>query len=124
MKSNFTYLILLLIILVGIGIWKGIEQKLSFPPRSQLTFQKESPTPVISYQGEDGKTALQLLERNHSVEATTSNLGAFIRSIDGLGNSESEYWMFYVNNSLSPLAADKYITKNYDKIEWRYQKVK
>ncbi|MFA6423535.1 MAG: DUF4430 domain-containing protein [Patescibacteria group bacterium] len=76
---------------------------------------------LVSYVGEDGKTAYELLKKNATVEAQESTAGAFVQSINNVKNTDKEFWIFYVNGEMSNSASDKYITKVGDKIEWRYQ---
>jgi hypothetical protein len=82
-------------------------------------------TPVtqqtIAYNGQDGKNALDLLKASHKVETEDSSTGSFVTSIDGTVNTDNTYWMFYVNGQLASTGADQFVTKNGDKIEWRFQ---
>lgn len=83
-----------------------------------------SPTALktISYDGQDGKNALELLKASNDVQTQDSSLGIFVSSINGTENTNDTFWMFYVNGQLAPTGADQYQTKNGDKIEWRYEK--
>lgn len=82
-----------------------------------------SPTVIktIDYDGVDGKNALELLKVSHQVAATDTTDGAFVTKIDDTENTSDSFWMFYVNGQLAPMAADKYVTKNGEKIEWRFE---
>ena len=91
--------------------------------------QKKEPAPqiaavqTVSYDGEDGQNALDLLKDKADVQAEESSIGSFVTEINGVRNSEDQFWMFYVNGELAPVAADQYETQNGDKIEWRYEKI-
>jgi hypothetical protein len=76
---------------------------------------------TIDYNGEDGKNALELLQATHEIKIQDSTLGTFVISIDGTANTDTAYWMFYVNDSLATVGANDYVTKSTDKIEWRYE---
>ena len=78
---------------------------------------------TISYDGQDGKTALDLLKASHDVKTEDSSVGVFVNSIDGSANTSDTYWMFYVDGQLAPVGADQYQSKTSDKIEWRYEKL-
>lgn len=78
---------------------------------------------TIAYDGQDGKTALDILKASHDVKTEDSSTGSFVTSIDGTVNTTDTYWMFYVNNELASVSSDQYQTKNSDKIEWRFEKL-
>lgn len=77
----------------------------------------------IAYNGQDGQNALDLLKKKATVKTQDSSMGAFVISINDIENTETQYWMFYVNGELAPIASDQYKTKNNDKIEWRYESI-
>ena len=76
---------------------------------------------TITSDGQDGKTALDILKIDHKVETQDSSLGIFVVSIDGTANTDTKYWMLYTDGKLAPESADTYQTKNGQKIEWRYE---
>ena len=84
--------------------------------------QTQEQAKTVSYEGVEGKTALEILKETHQVEGQDSDFGTFVTSIDNTQNSSDTFWMFYVNGTLSGVAADKYTTKAGDKIEWKYEK--
>lgn len=76
---------------------------------------------TLSYDGVNGKSALDLLKADHKVETQDSSFGVFVSSIDGTANSENKFWMFYIDGKLSTISSDQYTTKDGEKIEWRYE---
>ena len=78
---------------------------------------------TISYEGQDGKTALELLDEKYDIKTEQSSIGVFVTSIDGDENTFDKYWMFYVDDKLAPVGAEAYQTKAGEKIEWRYEKL-
>ncbi|MBM2821200.1 MAG: hypothetical protein HW405_960 [Candidatus Berkelbacteria bacterium] len=78
---------------------------------------------TITYQGEDGKTAMDILKASHQVRTEDSTIGSFVTSIDGTENTLDTYWMFYVNDQLAPSGADQYNTKTGETVEWRFEKL-
>lgn len=70
----------------------------------------------ISYQGQDGKTVLDLLKENHEVVESSG----FVQGIDGRIGSSTAYWLWYLNGQEGLVGAKDYVTKNGDTIEWRF----
>jgi hypothetical protein len=115
--------ILALIVIVG---GSGLGKYVSNRQANQSIAGIESQTTpavlkTISYDGQDGKNALELLKVDHKVETQDSSLGSFVTSIDDTANTDNSYWMFYVNGELASSGADSYVTKNGEKIEWRLE---
>jgi hypothetical protein len=77
----------------------------------------------VEYSGVDGKTVFELLKSSHDVEYTKSDLGVFIISIDNLKTTDGNYWIYYVNDRMGEVAADKFLTENGQKIIWKYEKL-
>jgi len=84
---------------------------------------KQVPTTTVSYQGVDGKTALELLQASHQVEVKHYSFGDMVISIDGLAPDATHFWAFYVNDKQSEVGASAYVTKSSDVIEWRLEKI-
>ncbi len=82
------------------------------------TTQNTNMTEAISYTGQDGKTALELLAQTHTYDATKEG---FITTIDGRSPGERQFWAFYVNGQQATVGAKDYNTKNDDQIEWRLE---
>jgi len=75
----------------------------------------------ISYQGQDGKSALELLKAEADVKTETATYGEYVASINGKDGGGSKFWMFYVNGAMADVSADKYVTKTGETIEWKLQ---
>lgn len=83
-----------------------------------------APNDAISYSGEEGKNALELLKSKYKVETQNySGMGEFVKSINGITPGQDSFWSFYVNGQISQVGAGAYQTKSADKIEWRIEKV-
>lgn len=78
---------------------------------------------TISYEGENGKSALDILKATHKTETQESSIGVFVTSIDNTPNQDNKYWMFYTDDQLASMSADQYQTKDGEKIEWRYESI-
>lgn len=108
-----------LILLVGVfGNYLGKSLE-----KPQAVNQQVIAAQAISYDGQDGKTALELLKTRATIETQDFSVGIYVTSINGVQNSQDHYWMFYLNGELSSVGADQYVTKSSDKIEWRYNQI-
>ncbi|NCS32434.1 DUF4430 domain-containing protein [bacterium] len=77
---------------------------------------------TITYSGEEGKTALELLKLKDDVVTKDSSFGEYVDSINGIaGGTDNKYWLFYVNDKPATMGAADYITSSSDIIEWRFE---
>lgn len=84
--------------------------------------EQQNAAGYVSYAGQDGKTALELLKTNvPNVKTKTSSIGEFVESINGKGGDGTKYWSFYINGEMSQVGAGTYQTKSTDKLEWKLQ---
>jgi len=74
---------------------------------------------VIAYEGEDGKTALELLKSRASVRTSSSPLGELVEEINGVRSDNGYYLIYYINGSMAKTGAGNYLTKTGDRIEWK-----
>lgn len=83
---------------------------------------KKAVTDYISYSGEDGKTALELLKNMATVESEVVEGGTVVNAINGQAFDyiNNKNWLLYVNGQLQEVLPDKYMTKTGDLIEWKY----
>ncbi|HTH72352.1 MAG TPA: DUF4430 domain-containing protein [Candidatus Pristimantibacillus sp.] len=76
----------------------------------------------LTYNGVDGKNALDLLKANATVVTKDSSYGPYVDTINGVkGGTDGKYWAFYVNGNLAQVGAADYQTKTGDKIEWKFE---
>lgn len=76
----------------------------------------------ISYKGVNGKTALQLLKEQASIETKDSSYGVYVDAINGVkSGTDGKYWTFYVNGAMATNGADAYQTQGGEVIEWKFQ---
>jgi hypothetical protein len=81
--------------------------------------QSQTERTVIAYEGEDGKTALEILKARAHVRTSTGQMGELVEEINGVNNGNGYYLIYYVNGAQAKVGAGNYITKNSDKIEWK-----
>lgn len=101
--------------------------------RKATTTSTPTPTPIAqsshvvktnsaTYQGEDGKTALELLQAKYP-ETIVSGEGAnaFVTSINGYkaDDAKHEFWKLIVNGQDAQVGAGSLVTKSSDTIEWQ-----
>lgn len=91
---------------------------------SQGIFHKETAqttkiqSKVVEYEGKAGQTVYDLLKANNDVQADTSSFGVMVKSINGLAQTDKEFWTYTVNGAMAEVGADKYVTKDTDKVRW------
>jgi hypothetical protein len=75
-------------------------------------------TTLITYNGEDGKNALELLQAQHTIDVSAEG---FVNSINGVEPVGNQFWAFYVNGEQAQVGAKDYQTKSSDTIEWKLE---
>lgn len=78
---------------------------------------------TVAYEGQDGKTALELLKNGADVKTQTFDYGEMVSSINGVTANESQFWGFYVNGEMAPVGAGEYKTKNGEEIKWQLEEI-
>jgi hypothetical protein len=136
MKNKIIILTVSAVILFGAGVGTGyIVQNLN--NKSDDTASKtitEAPIIItdnntngvskvvfeISYKGEDGKTALELLQKAATIKTTGTGENAYVSSISNVvANPTNEYWQFFINDESSMVGAGSYTTNSTDIITWK-----
>ena len=74
---------------------------------------------VIAYEGEEGKTALELLKSKARVRTSSTQMGEMVDEIDGVRSDNGLYLIYYINGAIANTGAGSYLTKTGDKIEWK-----
>lgn len=133
MKKFFTEAFIIVVIfglLASYGLIASIAKPTNNTPPSTNDSQlatvpaATAPQPTtITYQGQDNKTALQLLKEQADVATKTSSFGEYVDKINNLPdvNQTGKYWLFFVNGAPATVGADQYQTKNGEVIEWRLE---
>ncbi len=89
---------------------------------ADITISEDKKT--VSYQGEEGRTALVVLKELTEVETKTESFGEFVTGINGvMADSSKEYWSFYVNGEYASEGAGTYQTKEGELIEWKLEAI-
>lgn len=134
----------IIVIIAVIGIVYAFKENATFNPKtvSQDTNTQQNtggegqnnsaadalpqvPSTVITYQGVDGKNALEILKATHKVELKSYSFGDMVISIDGIApNPSTHFWSMYVNGEMSQVGASQYQTKSTDTIKWQLDEIK
>lgn len=80
--------------------------------------QNVNATSSVTYRGQDGKNALELLQADHQVDVSTQG---FVNAIDSQKPGDRQFWAFYVNGQQAQVGAKEYQSKNNDSIEWKLE---
>ncbi len=82
-----------------------------------------NPSAPVEYKGVEGKTALELLKANYTVEVKSYSFGDMVTGINGITADSQHFWAMYVNGQFSQIGAGQYITKSGDSIKWQLDKI-
>lgn len=72
----------------------------------------------ITYSGQDGKNALELLQSTHQVDVSAQG---FVNAIDGRKPGDHQFWAYYVNGKQADVGAKEYQAKTGETIEWKLE---
>lgn len=112
------------LIAVIIFIWQ-VADKNSDNSQPSTTSSVKAPVNDVSYEGQAGKNALEILKSGHKTDTKSyKGLGEIVTGIDGTKADSKHFWSFYVNGKQSQVGAGSYVTKNGDKITWKLEEIK
>lgn len=117
--TNLIAIIVVLTIFGGIGYFSSKNNT-----SNENKKQSVAAVQAVAYDGQDGKNALELLKDKAQIQTQDSSIGVFVVSINGVSDTEDQFWMLYVNGELAQSTPDQLVTKNNDKIEWRFEQFK
>ena len=91
-------------------------------------------TLIINYSGNAIRFETSVLENSSVLDLLKNKtaltykefpgLGVFVESINNISNSQTEYWMFYVDGNLSSTGVSNYLINKKVVIEMRYEEPK
>ena len=123
LKLSLLVFVLVVIVVVTGFIYKNSQTTKTQSSVAESVSESKSTevSKIVTYNGVEGKTAFDLLNEKYTVEAETSSFGVMVNSINGLKNSDTEYWLYSVNDKSPDVGADKFFTKNSDQVKWEYK---
>ncbi len=104
---------------IGGGSWAYTAN--SPAHKTQVTVYTQHQTTQISYKGQNGANALDLLKKHASVETKHFSFGDQVISINGTAGNGPKYWTFYLSGKQAQVGAGTYVTKSSDDIMWKLQ---
>lgn len=121
-KTKLLVPILVVIAAIGGGVaWNVSRQPEPAVIQVAATVPEPEPTTFVTYQGEAGKNALELLRQHADVQTSSSSIGDYVTAINGNDGGGTKYWLFYVNGQQANVGADAYVTKDGETLEWRLE---
>ncbi|MBI3952731.1 MAG: DUF4430 domain-containing protein [Candidatus Doudnabacteria bacterium] len=127
MRARKLEIFIIVAAIAAIGLVYAFTQKPVSAPTNQdaNNVQTQQKNSSITYQGVEGKTALELLKASHQVETKSYSFGDMVVAIDGVSPDQTKaFWSFYVNGSQAQVGAGSYVTKSGDVIEWKLEFIK
>lgn len=107
------------LVVIGTGSWVYIANSPAHKVHAVLNAQHQ--TTQLSYQGQNGITALSLLKKHAVVQTKHYSFGDLVTSINGTPGNGPKYWTFYLNGKQASVGAGAYISKSTDAITWKLQ---
>lgn len=100
--------------------WSDSAAQITAPPVSTPTPTPNLTLTHIGYTGQEGQTALQILQQLYPSTITQGDgVNQVVVTIEGRPTSqESKLWVFYINSQLAPVGPASYQTQPTDQIDW------
>ena len=121
-KKKLLLPVLLSFLVLGAGCsWiqsVNVNTNTSTSNTNTVANQNTNTAASITYAGQDGKNALELLQSGHTVDVSDQG---FVNAIDGVKPGDRQFWAFYVNGEQAQVGAKDYNTKGNDQIEWKLE---
>jgi hypothetical protein len=114
-----SFLAACLLFLTGCGL---VACTASSDKPADTTADTPSDSIVVTVVSHDTTSVLDLLLTAHKVEYRSSSMGAFVTAIDSVSGGGSAFWLYSVNDTMVPLAADKMIVQPGDTVRWHLRK--
>ncbi|HEX5797674.1 MAG TPA: DUF4430 domain-containing protein [Candidatus Saccharimonadales bacterium] len=116
---------IIVVIASGVFIWKASDSNNNQNNAVPAAATEQAAPKEVSYEGVDGKNALELLKQKYKVETENyEGLGELVTSIEGVKPDKKHFWAFYVNGKQSQVGASTYKTKDNDKITWKLEEIR
>lgn len=105
-KEKKTILVITILIALSVAVtfvmwFKDIHYGQSLLQSADIANQVDPSNltdPVIIVVDQDNANALELLQKDSKVKVTTYESGSYIQSIDGIDNTEQNYWAIKIND--------------------------
>lgn len=74
---------------------------------------------TVDYIADGKSTVFEQLRTHQDVEYDSSAMGIFVKSIGGVSQTRTAYWLYVVNGESVPTAAGEFVPEEGDTVEWR-----
>ena len=72
--------------------------------------------PIIAVAGE---SVMAQTKAHYQIEYDSSSVGVFVKAVDGVSQTKSAYWLYFVNGKGGQVSCEECIPNAGDTIEWR-----
>jgi len=116
-----TNIIVAAVIVAGIGgaTWGLVANSPSHKVATVTNTQHQ--LTQLSYHGQRGTDALQLLKQHARVQTKHYSFGDMVVAINGVQGNGPKYWTFYINGHEASVGAGAYESKDTDTLSWKLQ---
>lgn len=66
-----------------------------------------------------GASVLAQTKAHYRIEYDSSGAGVFVKSVDGIPQSKTAYWLYFINGKGGQVSCEEYLPSAGDTIEWR-----
>jgi hypothetical protein len=66
-----------------------------------------------------GESVLAQTKAHYQIEYDSSGVGVFVKAVDGVPQTKSAYWLYFVNGKGGQVSCEECIPNAGDTIEWR-----
>jgi hypothetical protein len=66
-----------------------------------------------------GESVLAQTKAHYQIEYDSSGVGVFVKAVDGVPQTKSAYWLYFVNGKSGQVSCEEFIPNAGDTIEWR-----
>jgi len=118
MAKNKKIILIVLISLIFLGFF-FFNFHTALKPTTELYYTDTIPGPSTVY---DFMDKLRNEGKINFTEKNYAGLGKFIESINGIQNSNSQSWIYYVNDKKAQVGISNYEINPGDILSWKYEK--
>ncbi len=66
-----------------------------------------------------GESVLVQTKAHYQIEYDSSGVGVFVKAVDGVPQTKSAYWLYFINGKGGQISCEECIPNVGDTIEWR-----
>jgi len=117
--KKWYFLVPVVIFLAGVLLLLNRQNSFSTQiPEASNEVLPVSNTTKVEYECEKDKTAFELLEEKNQIQASESDFGKFVVTINGVEQGEGKYWLYSVDDKEATVSATGYVCQGQEKIKW------